>query len=71
MVGAYLGWQLTLMTILLASLVGTVVGLIAARGRDFNELKLPFGVFLGIGAVAALLAGEQILDWYLSLFRGR
>ena len=71
MVGAYLGWQLTLMTILLASLVGTVVGLVAARGRDFNELKLPFGVFLGIGAVAALLAGEQILDWYLSLFRGR
>lgn len=69
MVGAYLGWQLTFLTIMLASLVGSLAGLVVTRGRAFGELKLPFGVFLGIGAIAALLAGQGMLDWYLGLFR--
>lgn len=70
MVGAYLGWQLTLVTILIGSLVGSITGVFLLRGRDASELKLPFGVFLGIGAVAALLAGRGLVEWYLGFFRG-
>jgi leader peptidase (prepilin peptidase)/N-methyltransferase len=65
MVGAYLGWQLTLVTILFASVVGSVVGLALARGRDVSEFRVPFGVFLGAGALAALLVGPKVVAWYL------
>ena len=68
-VGAYLGWELTLLTILLASVVGSVVGIVAARGRRMDEFQVPFGVFLGIGAVVSLLVGARILSWYLGLMR--
>ncbi|MBK6424781.1 MAG: prepilin peptidase [Blastocatellia bacterium] len=66
-VGAYLGWELTLLTILLASIVGSVIGVAAARGRRIDEFQVPFGVFLGIGAIISLLAGTRILAWYLGL----
>lgn len=66
-VGAYLGWELTLLTILLASVVGSVAGVIAARGRRFDEFQVPFGVFLGVGAIVSMLAGSRILAWYLGL----
>jgi leader peptidase (prepilin peptidase)/N-methyltransferase len=67
MVGAYLGWQLTLFTIMMASLLGSVVGVTYAllRGRDL-QVALPFGVFLGVGALIALFAGEEILNWYIT-----
>jgi leader peptidase (prepilin peptidase) / N-methyltransferase len=70
MVGAYLGWKLTLMTLLLASLFGAVVGVAVAvaRSRRFDEYQVPFGVFLGVGAAAALLVGDGLLAWYLGLF---
>jgi leader peptidase (prepilin peptidase)/N-methyltransferase len=71
MVGAYLGAQLTLLTILVASLVGSVVGIALSRGRSMGEMRLPFGVFLGIGAIVALLAGVPLVEWYAGFFRGR
>jgi leader peptidase (prepilin peptidase)/N-methyltransferase len=67
MVGAYLGWELTLLTILLASVIGSVVGLALARGRRLDEFPIPFGVFLGTGAAVALLVGTRIVDWYVGL----
>lgn len=69
MIGAYLGWELTLLTILVASVVGSIVGIFMARGRRFDEFKVPFGVFLGIGAMIALLAGSRIIAWYLGTFQ--
>jgi leader peptidase (prepilin peptidase)/N-methyltransferase len=70
MVGAYVGWQMTLVTIILASLVGSVVGVAAAGRKQWSEYRVPFGVFLGIGAVAAVLGGRRLVDWYLSLAFG-
>jgi leader peptidase (prepilin peptidase)/N-methyltransferase len=49
-----------------AALVPSAV-LLAKHGRAARKMKIPFGPFLAIGAVVALFAGEQILDWYLSL----
>ena len=68
-VGAYLGWELTLLTILLASIVGSVAGVVAARGRRIDEFQVPFGVFLGIGAVVSLLVGSRLLTWYSGLMQ--
>ncbi|HLL71000.1 MAG TPA: prepilin peptidase [Pyrinomonadaceae bacterium] len=70
MVGAYLGWPLTVLTIFLGVLGGSVVGvalMLWRRERDMQML-LPFGIFLGIGAIASLLAGQRIIEWYLGHF---
>jgi leader peptidase (prepilin peptidase)/N-methyltransferase len=70
MVGAFLGWPLTILTIFLGVLSGSVVGvglMLRQRERDMQML-LPFGIFLGIGAIASLLVGRQIIGWYLGQF---
>jgi leader peptidase (prepilin peptidase)/N-methyltransferase len=71
MVGAFLGPAGVLLTVLLASLVGSAVGLllIAAR-RGGMKMALPFGVFLSLGAVAALAFGEPLIAHYRSLVSG-
>jgi prepilin signal peptidase PulO-like enzyme (type II secretory pathway) len=38
------------------------------QGKRDMKMLLPFGVFLGIGAIAALLFGSQIIGWYLGQF---
>src|SRR5215208_4868924 len=71
MVGAYLGWRLTILTIFVGVLSGSVIGiLLMARQREKNmQMLLPFGVFLGLGAVAALLFGAPLVEWYAGQFR--
>jgi leader peptidase (prepilin peptidase)/N-methyltransferase len=71
MVGAYLGWRLTILNIFLGVLSGSVIGMaLMARQKERNmQMLLPFGVFLGIGAVAALLVGSNIVAWYAGQFR--
>jgi len=71
MVGAYLGWRLTILNIFLGVLSGSLIGigLMLQQGKRDMKMLLPFGVFLGIGAIAALLFGSQIVDWYAGQFR--
>jgi len=71
MVGAYLGWRLTILTIFLGVLSGSLIGiaLMARQGKRNMQMLLPFGVFLGIGSIAALLVGSQIVEWYAGQFR--
>lgn len=67
MVGAFLGWQGVLLTLLLGSLVGSAIGIsvMVARGAD-SKLAIPFGPFLSIGAFVALYWGSAIVSWYLA-----
>ncbi len=68
MIGAFLGWQLALLTILVAACAGSLVGvammLFQGKGR---KTAVPFGPFLSLGAVVSLAWGPQILRWYLTL----
>lgn len=69
MIGAFLGWRQVGVVLFLASLTGAVFGVgLAATGRRSLQAKLPFGTFLAVAAYAASLAGEPLLDWYLSLY---
>ena len=67
-VGVFLGLKRTLMTVLAGSLLGSVIGivLIALSKRDRNY-ELPFGTFLGAGALLVLFFGTPALQWYQSL----
>lgn len=70
MVGAYLGWPRTILTIFLAVLTGSLVGilLMLRRGERDMQMLLPFGIFLGLAAIISLLVGETIIAWYLGQF---
>ncbi len=66
-IGAFLGWKLVLLTIILASILGAVVGIIAmiAFGKGRKD-RIPFGPFLAIAALISLLWGGDIIAAYLA-----
>jgi len=69
MIGAFLGWKLMLLTLLAASLVGSVIGLaLVVAGRGSMKYALPFGCFLAVGALLSAAGGQPILDWYMGFF---
>jgi leader peptidase (prepilin peptidase)/N-methyltransferase len=70
MIGAFLGWDAVILTILLSSLIGSITGilLMVLKGKDF-KYAIPFGPFLSLGAVIALFYKNEIIYWYLQ-FRG-
>ncbi len=72
MAGAFLGAKRTLLTILAGSLLGSVLGLavILARRKD-AEYELPFGTFLGAGALLVVFFGTPVVNWYQSLLMVR
>lgn len=70
MVGALLGPWGVVVTVLLASLAGSLTGLLlVAVRRGSLTTALPFGVFLALGAVAALFWGTPIIELYRGAFR--
>lgn len=65
MVGAFLGWRLAFLTIFAGSMIASVAGilLILFRGQSLQS-RLPFGTFLGGGAILSLFFGLLFLQWY-------
>ena len=65
MIGAFLGWKAVLVTLVLSSFSGALIGLalIAAQSSGMKR-ALPFGTFLAVGAVVAMFAGEPLVNWY-------
>lgn len=69
MIGAFLGWKPALMTIMVGSLLGSIVGITLIGARVIKrEEYIPFGPFLVCGALVALFFGQPILAWYQGLF---
>jgi len=70
MIGAFLGWKLMLLTLVLASFAGSAIGigLIVAR-KGTMKYALPFGTFLALGALIAAFVGDPIVQWYSGFYR--
>ena len=66
MIGAFLGWKAVILTILLSSLIGSLIGIsiMVVKGKGF-KYAIPFGPFLSLGAVISLFYGEELIGWYL------
>jgi len=68
-IGAWLGWKMLPLVILLSSFVGAVIGIglivLARRGRN---VPIPFGPYLALAGLIALFYGEQLNRHYLNLF---
>jgi leader peptidase (prepilin peptidase)/N-methyltransferase len=66
-VGAFLGWKMLPLVILLSSFVGLAFGalqMFAARGKWDAGFRFHFGPYIAIAALVALFWGEPILRWY-------
>jgi leader peptidase (prepilin peptidase)/N-methyltransferase len=70
MVGAFLGWQPTLITLFAGSVFGLLFGIsLMIKKKATLQTPIPFGVFLGIGAAFSLFFGLLLLQKYLALFK--
>ena len=69
-VGAFLGMEGALLTLVAGSLMGSVIGLIfiLATRKDHSSYELPFGTFLGVAALGVSLMGQRVFAWYAGLF---
>jgi leader peptidase (prepilin peptidase)/N-methyltransferase len=63
--GAMLGWEAFLVGLLLAVLLGAVIGV--AQRLAGGSRFVPFGPFMVVGGFLALLVAEPLLGWYLGL----
>lgn len=68
MIGAFLGWKGALISLMLGAFIGTIVGItmMLCQGKNV-KYAIPFGPFLSIGAFCALVWGDTLVSWYLSL----
>ena len=70
MIGAFLGWEPVVLTLVLSSLIGSLVGVtVIAFRRGSLKYALPYGTFLAIAALTSSLFGAEIISWYVGLYR--
>lgn len=69
-IGAFLGWRLTILTIFVGAFTGALAGIVVVMKQEEKDLQaqIPFGIFLGIGAIFAMVFGERVINWYLGMF---
>lgn len=66
LIGAFLGWRGCVSTMVFACFVGTAIALVLlATRRAGRQTRLPFGIFLALGALIALFGGPALLSPYL------
>jgi len=71
MIGAFLGWKPAVMTIMVGSFLGSLVGVTLIVSKVIRrEDYIPFGPFLVCGALVSLFFGQSLLDWYQGLLAG-
>ncbi|MBU2590716.1 MAG: prepilin peptidase [Nitrospinota bacterium] len=66
MIGTFVGWPGVLVTTMIGSLLGAIVGIaLMIMGKKGRKSQIPFGPFLIIGATVYILWGGYIIRWYL------
>ncbi|CAN5827963.1 A24 family peptidase [soil metagenome] len=69
MIGAFLGWELVIVTLVCSSIAGSLIGvLLIVTRRGGMKYALPYGTFLSIAALVASLYGASIVSWYTGLY---
>ncbi len=67
MVGAFLGWQQAILTLMVGSVVGAFVGIVLLAMKVLQKGQyIPFGPYLALGGVIAVLWGSDLWHWYFN-----
>lgn len=67
MVGAFLGWQQALLTLMVGSVVGAVIGVVLLATKVLQKGQyIPFGPYLALGGLIAVLWGSELWNWYFN-----
>ncbi len=68
--GAWLGWQMLFLIVILSAIVGLIaaLGMIVFRGHD-RQVPIPFGPYLAVAGFIALIWGPRLIDGYMSVSR--
>jgi leader peptidase (prepilin peptidase)/N-methyltransferase len=66
-IGAFLGWQAVIFSLMASSMIGSLVGvtLIVLRKREWSS-RLPYGPYIAFAAAIWLFGGSHLLHWYFS-----
>jgi leader peptidase (prepilin peptidase)/N-methyltransferase len=66
-IGAFLGWQATVFSLVMSSMIGALVGvtLIVLRRQDWSS-KLPYGPYIALAAMIWVFGGSGLLGWWLN-----
>jgi len=66
MIGAFLGWRYTIISLFLGFFLGALTGIVLIMTKiKKREDDIPFGPFIALGSIITLLWGEKIISWYL------
>jgi len=65
MIGAFLGWRYTIISLFLGFFLGALAGIFLVLSKiKSKEDMVPFGPFIALGSLITLLWGEKIIAWY-------
>ena len=67
MIGAFLGWQLTLLSLFFGFFLGAIIGIIVLVLSKGKSEIVPFGPFIALGTIIAIFWGANIINWYLMI----
>ncbi|GJL58614.1 MAG: hypothetical protein NPIRA03_14710 [Nitrospirales bacterium] len=65
MVGAFLGWKQAILTLMVGSVVGAVIGIVLIASKVLEKGQyIPFGPYLALGGLIAVVWGTELWNWY-------
>jgi leader peptidase (prepilin peptidase)/N-methyltransferase len=67
-IGAFLGWQAVIFSLMVSSMIGSVVGvaLIALRKREWSS-RLPYGPYIALAAALWVFGGKRLAQWWFGM----
>lgn len=70
-IGAFLGWQAIIFSLVISSLIGSIVGvlLVILRKRALSS-RLPYGPYIALAAAIWIFAGPALIEWYRNIMLG-
>jgi leader peptidase (prepilin peptidase) / N-methyltransferase len=69
-IGAFLGWQAVLFSLMVSAMIGAAVGLslVAMKRRELSSSRLPYGPFIAMAAVIWIFWGPSVVGWWFSFW---
>jgi leader peptidase (prepilin peptidase)/N-methyltransferase len=69
-IGAFLGWQAVLFSLMLSAMIGAAVGLsiVALKRGDLSSSRLPYGPYIAMAAVVWIFWGPGLVSWWFGFW---